>query len=719
MRSLFLFLLISVSVFAQKKKNDAYRYHIQKTSEPLKVDGLDNEQIWKTVPVAKDFFQMTPMDTSFSKAKTEVRMCFDENHLHIFVVNYKPVKKSLVVESLRRDFSFGKNDNFIVFMDPYNDLTNGFAFGANPSGAQWDGQQSNGGFVDLSWDNKWTSATQNYDDRWTWEASIPFKSIRYTSTTEWGINFSRLELTINEKSTWAPIPRQFQSANLGFAGVLEWDTPPPSAGKNISIIPYMLGATTKNFNPNSPASTRADVGLDAKIALSSSMNLDLTVNPDFSQVEVDRQQTNLDRFELFYPERRQAFLENADIFAGFGFTNLRPFFSRRIGLGVPIQFGARLTGKLDRNWRLGILDMQTAQKDNTPANNFGMFALQRRVFARSSIGLLFINKNATTFDEVLNKGNNRYNRNIGAEFNLASANNQWTGKVFVLKSFSPDRTGDDYVQAANLTFNNTKWLVTWQHEYVGKNYNAEVGYVPNVARNGYFKIAPQISYLHFVNTKNVISHGPLAGTNTYWDKKGNMNDNETFAGYQINFMSRAILTTWVGGNRLRLLAPFDPTNTGRDTLARNSLHSWMAIGQDFVSSPKRNFTWTLSTRYGGYYADGRRLSVTTELGFRHQPYVATTFSVNYNYIALPKPWGDVNLWLVGPRIDVTFRNNLYWTTFVQYNNQANNMNLNTRIQWRYKPASDMYLVYTDNYLPENMKVKNRALVFKLTYWWNM
>ena len=718
MRFTALFLLISISVFAQKK-NESYRYRIKQTTSPIKIDGLNNEAAWKTIAVAKEFFMVTPMDTSFAKAKTEVRICFDENNIYVYAINYKPVKNSLVVESLRRDFNFGKNDNFIVFMDPYNDLTNGFAFGANAAGAQWDGQQSNGGMVDLSWDNKWTSATQNYANYWTWEAAIPFKSIRYTSTTEWGINFSRLDLTTNEKSVWAPIPRQFQSANLAFTGVLEWDTPPPSAGKNVSIIPYVLAGTTKNFEKNTDANTRTDVGLDAKIAVTNSLNLDLTVNPDFSQVEVDRQQTNLDRFELFFPERRQAFLENADIFAGYGFSTLRPFFSRRIGLGVPIQFGMRLTGKLDRNWRIGILDMQTGRKDNTPAHNFGVFSLQRRVFARSNIGLLFINKEATSFDEILNRGYNRYNRNIGAEFNLASANNQWTGKILALKSFSPDRKGNDFVQAGSLNFNNTKWSLSWQHEYVGENYNAEVGYVPNVTRKGYFKIAPTAGYLYYVNSSKIISHGPFLGTTLFWGKNGKINDNETFAAYQINFMSRATFTGFMGGNKLTLLAPFDPTNTGRDTLARGTSHSWLAFGSEFVSSPRKNFTFGFTTRYGGYYADGKRLGLTLDLGYRYQPFVATSFSINYNLIQLPKPWGNVELWLVGPRIDVTFRNNLFWTTFVQYNNQAKNVNLNTRIQWRYKPASDMYLVYTDNYLPENLGIKNRALVFKLTYWWNV
>ncbi len=307
MRFLLWFLLCGVTVFAQKK-NEAYQYHIREASSSIKVDGLEDDAAWQTTETAKDFFMITPMDTSQSRAKTEVKMCYDKNNLYIIAVNYKPVKGSLVVESLKRDFNFGNNDNFFIVLDTFEDLTNGFSFGASAAGAYWDGQEADGTFINLNWDNKWYGATKNYDDRWVWEASIPFKSIRYRpDQTRWGINFSRLELTINEKSAWAPVPRQFQSANLGYAGVLVWDKPLPPAGKNISIIPYALTGVSKDFVSKKPTDWRPNIGGDAKIALNSSMNLDLTVNPDFSQVEVDVQQTNLDRFELFFPNDGSSF----------------------------------------------------------------------------------------------------------------------------------------------------------------------------------------------------------------------------------------------------------------------------------------------------------------------------------------------------------------------------------------------------------------------------
>jgi Domain of unknown function (DUF5916)/Carbohydrate family 9 binding domain-like len=712
-------LLTKICAFSQKK-NEAYQYHIFEKTADIQVDGSENDLAWQQTEVAKNFFMITPTDTTFANNKTEVRLCYDRDNLYIVAISYKALPGAFVVESLKRDFNFGANDNLFVVMDTFEDLTNGFSFGASAAGAIWDGQQSEGGQINLNWDNKWISTTKNYHDRWVWEAAIPFKSIRYRpEQTRWGFNVSRLDISTNEKSSWAPVPRQFQSANLGYAGVLIWDKPLPPAGKNISIIPFALANVSKNFEKNAATQTKYDVGGDAKIALNSSLNLDLTVNPDFSQVEVDVQQTNLDRFELFFPERRQFFLENADLFANFGFQTLRPFFSRRIGLGVPIAFGARLSGKLDKNWRIGILDTQTKNQDNLPAQNFAVVALQRKIFARSNIGLLLVNKQSIGYDGKINTGYSEYNRNIGLEYNLASANNVWTGKAVVLKSFSPNVSGGEFSFANNLNYNNTKFSAQWRHEVVGENYNAEVGYAPNAVRKGYQMAVPSLSYLFFVNSKVLISHGPLSQATLFWNKQNNLTDSEIFVGYTFNFRNRATATGWVAKNYVKLFADADPTNSGKPKLAEGSEHGWNAWGTEILSSPRNRLTVQANSRYGGYYADGTRLNLRGTVGYRFQPYVAAKFTVDYNKIKMPAPYNEIELWLVGPRVDVTFTNNLFWTTFFQYNSQANNMNLNTRLQWRYKPASDFYFVYTDNYLPDNFMVKTRALVFKLTYWWNV
>ncbi|MCE7039778.1 carbohydrate binding family 9 domain-containing protein [Dyadobacter sp. CY312] len=715
---LFLFAFLS-HVLAQKP-NEEYKYHIHPASSPLRIDGAGDDPAWASTQLATDFYMVTPMDTSFSRCKTEVRMTYDKQNLYILVVNFKPVNGAIIVESLKRDFSFGKNDNFLLFMDTFDDRTNGFSFGANAAGAPWDGQMGDGGAVDLSWDNKWVSEVKNDSEKWVWEAAIPFKSIRYKpGITEWGINFSRQDLTISEKSAWAPVPRQFPSASLAYTGVLVWDTPPPNPGPNISLIPYAATRLTRDYQKDTPAKYKPTVGGDVKIGLTPSLNLDLTVNPDFSQVDVDVQQTNLNRFELFFPERRQFFLENADLFANFGYATLRPFFSRRIGLGVPIQFGARMSGKLNKNWRIGVLDVQTASQDSTPKNNYAVFALQRQLFARSNVRFLFVNRDAINYSHEKNEGTNRYNRNIGAEFNLASASNLWTGKVMFLKSFTPGKSNDDFSHAADLKFSKASFFWQWQHEYVGKNYNAEVGYVPNATRMGYYKISPNVGYLFFIKSPSIISHGPKLVSNVFWDKQRNVSDKEFIFSYNINFINRATISVWGASNYVRLLRPFDPTNLGGATLGTGTEHSWKSTGFDIASGPQNRLTYNASAIFGGYYQGGHRNNLRAELGYRFQPFVAIAMAGNYNDIRLPDPWNRKELWLVGPRVDVTFTNKLFFTTFMQYNNQADNINLNSRLQWRYKPASDLFLVYTDNYLPENFRVKNRAIVLKFTYWWNL
>jgi hypothetical protein len=451
------------------------------------------------------------------------------------------------------------------------------------------------------------------------------------------------------------------------------------------------------------------------------LNLDLTINPDFSQVDVDRQVTNLDRFELFFPERRQFFLENGDLFANFGYATIRPFFSRRIGLETPIEYGARFSGKLDKNWRIGVMNMQTGKVSGMflPRQNFAVFALQRRVFSRSNVGLIFIDKesmNYTPSDNPSIPVYSKYNRNLGLEYNLASSNNLWTGKALFLKSFNPEKKDKEITHAANLQYSSRRLLVSWQHEYVGENYNAEVGYVP---RKNFIKINPQAGYLFFPKGKTILSHGPKVSSTFYFNDDFRQTDNESVLTYTVTFRKQSVFTAWTAHNFVRLLQPFDPTNSRMDSLKVGTEHRWNSFGTDFISMPQSVFTYSFSTRFGGYYSDGTRLNLSGELGYRFQPFLSFALTLNYNDIRLPEPWNRKTFWLIGPRLDITLTNKIFFTTFAQYNEQQQNVNLNTRFQWRYKPASDLFIVYTDNYFPENFGVKNRALVVKFTYWWNL
>lgn len=715
-----LLLFFSSNVYSQKINAD-YIINIKEIEDPILIDGELNEATWSNADLANDFFMVLPMDTSHAQVRTDVMMAYDADAFYLVAVCYDDLPGGYIVESLRRDFSFGGNDNFLVFIDPFDDQTNGFTFGANAAGAQWDGMMFGGHSVNLNWDNKWSSKVKNYDDKWIFECRIPFKTMRYKKgVKQWGINFSRLDLKLNEKSSWTPVPRQFPTASLAYTGILQWDKAPPNPGTNISLIPYGMTNYSKDHQNGGEEDVNWDIGIDAKIAITSSLSLDLTVNPDFSQVEVDRQVTNLSRFELFFPERRQFFLENSDLFASFGMEEIRPFFSRRIGLESPIMFGARLSGKLNKDWRIGVMDIQTKKVDSVslPVQNYAAVAIQRQVFARSNISAIFINKESLNYNPNPEDSNafSTYNRNLGLEYNLASSDNIWTGKMLYHQSFSPNSSGDEYTHASELVYSTKKITATWRHEYVGKGYNAEVGFVP---RSNYYSLNPRVRYHFFLaKSKKIVSHGPFIGSNIYFDNKFNRTDNETFMGYGISFLNRSSFTLWGSDDYVMLLDDFDPTNSGGDELPAGSSYAWNAFGLSFDSTPGKLFTYEFNTRYGGYY-NGTRLFLSGSLGYRFQPYVSLNVDIAFNNIELPEPYTSTDLWLVSPRVDITFTNTIFFTTFLQYNNQADNININSRFQWRFKPASDFYIVYTENYFPEQFNVKNRALVLKLTYWYNI
>src|SRR6056300_1139664 len=433
-----------------------HQLSIKKTSENIVIDGVLEEATWQSAAVGKEFFMITPVDTGKANQFSEARVSFDNEFLYIAMIFFNnSVLGEYVVESLKRDFSFGKNDNFLVAIDPFNNQSTGFAFGLNAYGAQWDGTMYDGRSVDLNWDAKWYSEVQFDEEKWVCEMAIPFKSIRYDETSAvWGINFSRLDLKASEKSSWAPVPRQFPSVTLAYAGALVWDSPPPKQGSNISLIPYVSdNLSQENSNPKD---NNFKVGVDLKYNLTSALNLDVTVNPDFSQAEVDQQVTNLDRFELFFPERRQFFLENADLFSNFGYRTIRPFFSRRIGLNVPIVAGARLSGNLDENWRVGLMNIQTKAEElmGLGAENYSVLSLQRKVQERSNINFLLVNKEAPNTDASLSE---RFHRNAGVEYNYFSEDNQYNGKVMLLQSFSPDPEKEGTVIASHLEHQSIRW----------------------------------------------------------------------------------------------------------------------------------------------------------------------------------------------------------------------------------------------------------------------
>ncbi|MCS7084472.1 MAG: carbohydrate binding family 9 domain-containing protein [Bacteroidia bacterium] len=695
---------------------------IVQTGAKIVVDGADDEPDWAKADTARDFWQIFPYDTAHARSKTEVRLLYDRKNIYLFAACFDSLThRPFVVQTLKRDFSYPRSDAFAVYFDPTGDKTNGFNFTVSPLNVQREGliEFGGGNGVTTIWDNRWYSQTRLHADRWTCEMAIPFKSLRYkASSTLWRVNFSRHNLKINENSAWSRVPRNFNPATLAFTGVLIWDAPPPKPGLNVSLIPYASAWWNADYSKDKNASVlKPGAGGDVKVALTPALNLDLTVYPDFSQAEVDAQITNLSRFSIFFPERRQFFIENGDLFANFGFSNLRPFFSRRIGLItenngffngriVPIVAGARLSGKLDRNWRVGAMNIQTEGGWGAAPQNYTTLAVQRQVFARSNVGAIFVQR------ADFNPGRPAtVHRVAGADFNYFSADNRLQGKAFLHRSDAA--RFDNLAVGAECNFLAPGPRLGLHIERVGRNYDAQVGFVQDRLRNGYARAKATAGWYFFPKATTVDNHGATVEADAYTDLAGAIRDFSANVGWEINFRSTARFKVFFNETFTYLTFPFDPTNTGAPPLPAGSDYRYRNAGAIFQSDFRRRFSFYATSFYGTYF-DGTRWLGKIELTYRAQPWGLFGVVAERNEIRTPS--ARASLTLLAPRLEFAFTTSWFLTVFAQLNTQTRNINLNVRLQWRFAPMSDVFVVLTENYFDGALKIKNRAVALKVVYW---
>ncbi len=710
--------------------------HVKRCADPIVLDGRLEEKSWKLADKATDFWEQFPEDSLPAKYQTEISFCRDDEYLYVGVKCYTP-GNAYVVPSLRYDYMAFGTDFLSLIFDTFNDKTNAFTFGINPLGVQRDALLSGGGNrledFSSSWDNKWKGESFIGDHWWSAEMAIPFSTLRFQEGgTKWRFGCFRFDTQSNERSAWIEIPRNQWLFNLAYTGDMIWEEPLPPSGANVSVIPYLSGSYAQDAEEPVDKPFAGGAGLDAKIGITSGLNLDLTVNPDFSQVEVDRQVTNLSRFELFFPEKRQFFLENADLFGGFGFSDMNPFFSRRIGVAIdtatgqnvqnPIWGGLRLSGKLNEGLRVGLLDMQTApdRENDLPSFNYGVLALQKKLFARSNIGFIFVNKQATGADS--SETYDPFNRVLGLDYNLASADNTWTGKVFYHHALLP-RAGQDGggtkgagQHGALLTYNSRKFRFDWEHRWVSEDFDAQTGFIQ---RHGYFAVQPKLRLFFYPEgSRHINRHGPGIDYKHFWDTEGRNTDRVMELYWVWELLANDALRLSLDYNYIFLQDDFDPSRSDATPLPAGTAYEFWAFRMRYRSDPRKRLRFRLEPSYGQYY-NGSRLSLQGNASLRFQPYVSVSLQFSYNRIRLPGPYASADLLLLGPRLDITFTKKLFLTAFMQYNNQLDNVNFNIRFQWRYQPVSDFYVVYTDNYAASDFGNKNRALVLKWTYWFNL
>ncbi len=734
----FILLVLSLPVLTFAQYPDISDYpkifelKIAKKKADIKVDGDINEAAWQGLNVADNFWLKFPRDDAHAKQKTEFKACYDDRFLY-FAAKIFDVKPYVAL-SLKRDTRIRENDGISIVLDPFNKKTNGFYFSVSAFNVQADDVMSgNDGDLNFSYDNKWYGSTKQADSFYTIEMAIPFKTLRYDQNSKtWGINFIRSNRKLNEFNTWTRIPVNFRGTDLGWIGTLAFEDVPPPPGKNISLIPYINTGYTNDKITAANAKASFNAGLDAKVAVSSSLNLDLTLNPDFSQVDVDRQVTNLTRFSIFFPERRNFFLENSDLFSEFGIDPIRPFYSRRIGstpngLSAPIIGGARLSGNIAKQTRLGILNMQTAATNNYAAQNYTAATVQQRVLKRSSIRAYGLNRQAVYNNS--NKSSNpldHYGRNFGLENSYRSANGiyeAWLGYHNSAKQGIS--TLNNYLNFG-AGFNKRSVGSFLNFDNVGKNYYTDMGFVERIGsyygntdslvRNG-FKSVYNETYFTIFPKKGKVNQHKFEFSQFYV-----LNPNNTFNEYNHRLqydMSRknsSNIRSELIYNNVSLLVPLGLTDGDALPVAK---YKFAQLGVSFETDSRKSFVFGAGVKAGDFY-NGTLFQIRSKLIYRVQPKFTFEINAEYNDVKLPAPYGNARLFLIAPRVEFNFSNNLFWTTFVQYNTQSNNMNFNSRVQWRYKPVSDLFLVYTDNYYTDPLfKNKNRAIVLKINYWLNM
>jgi len=671
---------------------------------PLIDGSVADDPGWNGVAPITAFRQTTPDDGAAVSERTEVRIAFTADALVIGVICFDSDPSALVVSDSRRDSPLDDVDSFRFILDTYKDGQNGFVFGTSPSGGEYDAQVSlegregdqsarqqsgAGGGFNLNWDAVWTVRTQIGDYGWSAEFLIPFKNLRYARGGEqsWGLNMQRNIRRKKEVAYWSPLPRQYNILRVSRAGLLEGVKTP--AQRNLKVTPYVLGSSQRNYRTQSKFDTGGDVGGDLKYSLTPSLTLDATVNTDFAQVEVDDQQVNLDRFSLFFPEKRPFFLENAGLFTAGNSGEVDLFFSRRIGIArtgeqLPIVAGARLSGKV-KGWNVGLIDMQTkALVGVAPGNNFGVARLSREMPNRSGFGALFVNRQST--GDIVVPGVAEYNRTYAVDGRKGLGRyTQITG--FLAGTSSPHISSD--ARAFDLAFlrESPRFDLRAKYTDVGEGMNPEVGFL---RRTGFRKVDLSIfnrtrprDFMGIQELRPHISH------RSYFKPDGFYESGFTHIDNHFEFKSQWEVHTGLNLVHEGLRTPFAIAPGVRVPVGDYD-HAEAQIV--FISPQAKPLNINLSTTVGGYYG-GRRVAIAPSIRFRTGDKLSGTLNINYNRVTLPQGRFEANLFRL--RASYSFSPRIFVQSLMQYNQQAKVLSGNFRFGWLQSANAGIFVVYNE------------------------
>ena len=684
-------------------------------TRPLDVDGQLDESVYSEVHPVSDFIQIEPEPGAPATQETECWVFYDDSNVYLSVRAYESNLDGMVANEMRRDsLTLVQNEYVNFVIDTFYDRRNAQVFVLNPLGSRMDGQLTNERQYNGDWNPVWNLKTGRFEGGWTAEAAVPFKSLRYRPGTSqvWGLNVSRFNRWKNEISFPIAMPPALggsASFQVSMAPTLVGIEAPPPA-RNLEIKPYVISNVTTDLRatPSVRNDFDGDFGVDVKYGITEGLTADFTYNTDFAQVEADEQQVNLTRFSLFFPEKREFFLENRGVFdfGGGGGDVPLAFYSRRIGLSgsrvVPIQGGGRLTGRLGR-FTLGMIDIRT---DNEPLSgvdptNFSVLRVKRDILRRSSIGALFtgrsIAQNGVGSNEL-----------YGIDGSFAFFDNLEIDTYWA-KTQTDGASGDDVSYRAQLNFSGDRYGVQAEQLAIGDNFTPQVGFVRrgDIRKSfGLFRFSPRTD--RFSSVRKFFYQASMA---YYENGAGRVELRDLSAEVAIEYQNSDRLALTYGGFYEFLPAPF---RIASDVTVPTGGYSYDNARLSYKLGQQWRFSGTLAAEYGTFY-DGHKTTFSVQQGrleITHQFSLEPSWSVNRVRIGD----GSFTTNLLGSRVTFTATPLMFVSALVQYNSSANSLSSNIRFRWEYEPGSELFVVYNDQRdtlrsgFPD---VTNRAFVVKV------
>ena len=700
---------------------------VKATSNPL-IDGdVLNDLAWNDVPAVTTFIQKTPDEGDSVSENTVVKVMYSDKIFYVSVVCYDSKPNEIVISDTRRDSPLNNSDSFSFIIDTFQDYQTGYLFGTNPAGIEYDAQitgggeggsmmrrfsMGTGGGFNVNWDAVWEVKSQRGDFGWSAEFAIPFKTLRYEKDKDqsWGINFERVIARKKEEAHWSPISRQHTMNRLVSAGILTNMNVPLS--RNIKIMPYVLGQNNENKEEVTSKSSDGNFGLDAKLSVGSSMSMDLTYNTDFAQVEADEQQINLDRFSLFFPEKRAFFLENAGLFSvgsggGFFGPDIEMFFSRRIGVGpegvpVPIIGGGRLTGTFS-GMKVGVLSMRTdAVKDITEANQYSVLRLKKELPNRTHFGGMYTALEHGGTDGYLNQS-----YAVDAQLGIGELS-----KIVAFAGFTdtPELKKDNaYAYRLEVSRDSKQITTTASYTEVGKDFNPEMGYLK---RENYRKWSGRI-FTRFrpKNKLGLLEIRPHVNYDGYWKLDGFQQSGRWHIDNHWEFRSGFEIHTGTNLVKEGVLEAFEISDS---VFVPAGTYNDQEIQIMIMTNSAKPISFSSMNRIGGFFG-GDRINVTPTIRFRYKDRITSEFSSNFNKVKLPG--GNFTTNLLRARLTFAFTPKMYIQSLFQYNNQSDQWSMNWRFIWQQSAATGLYLVYnqTQDYDGIPIESSTKSFVVKYSY----